>query len=231
MPGSTTTCGTVRTDLQFELADSSTNVYTEAEFLDVLDLCQLAVYNDIIQARAWILCDALFDSIDITMVVDQEDYDWHGLIGTATKTYYAFVHATWADHPVRVLPRHKYWHLVEGRIQPSIMRPFMVFWADGNFKLRPKPASTTETFTFYFVKPLTDLATTSSLFQLDERCIPLIKAKFKSKYWERRRRYEMKILYDNDDPRQPGEYQKLRKKIILPHKRYKMTDIITTSNV
>ena len=238
MPGSTTTCDTIVTRCQNKLRDTMTGsgaiwdptTFDGSKWADAINDAQLDIYNDIIRYKAWDLCDMLFDSVDITMVVDQEDYDWGVAISGASKSYYAFVEAYWGDYRVRVLPRYRYWHLVTGRIQPSIIRPFMVFWGDEYFKLRPKPAETSTTFTFHFVKSLTELDATTEKPQLDERCIPLFYPKILARYWEARRRFELKIMYDNEDLRNPGEYQKLRKQILGPHKRYELKDLVTVDN-
>lgn len=217
------------------VADTSTSIWDSTTFsgsgwANAINNAQIEIYKDIIKAKAWILCDTLFDSLDITMVVDQEDYDWGGAISTATKTYYAFVDAYWDEFKVRVLPRYRYWHLVKGRIQPSVIRPYMVFWGDEYFKLRPKPTDAAKVFTFHFIKPLTVRTLTTEKPEIDERCIPLFYPKVAAKYWQRRRRYEFSIMEDNEDPRQPGNYQKLRNTIIKPHKHYEMKELLSVDN-
>ena len=172
----------------------------------------------------------MVDSVDITMVVDTEDYDWGAAVTAASKSYYAFVDAKWGDYKVRVLPRYRYLDLVTGRIYPSVNRPFMVFWKDEWLKLRPKPTETTTVFKFYFIIALTTLDATTENPQIDEKCIPLFYPKVAAKYWQRRRRYELAIMEDNEDPRNPGNYQKLRNTIIKPYKHYELKDLVSVDN-
>jgi len=230
MPDSTTTCATIMAGCKSRVGDVTTKIWDSTTFAgsdwaDAINLAQQEILNDIIRYKAWILCDMLFDSQAITMVVDEDDYDWGAAISGASKAYYAFVDATWGDYKVRVLPRYRYLDLVTGRICPSVNRPYMVFWADEYFKLRPKPTETTTVFTFNFIKLLTVLDATTEKPQIDERCIPLFYPKVAAKYWQRRRRYELIMMEDNEDPRNPGNYQKLRNTIIKPHKHYELKDL------
>lgn len=230
MPDSTTTCATILAGCQSRVRDVTTKIwdattFAASDWANAINLAQQEILNDIIRDKAWDLCDMLFDSTPITMVVDTEDYDWGAAISGAAKTYYAFVNATWGDYPVIKLPRYRYSDLVVGRIYPSVNRPYMVFWGDEYFKLRPKPTETATVFTFHFIKLLTVLDATTEKPQIDERCIPLFYPKVAAKYWQRRGRYELVMMEDNEDPRNPGNYQKLRNRLFKQYKHYELKDL------
>lgn len=222
MPDATTTLATILDRCQKRVGDDTQSIWTTTsaggDWSDAINDAQVDILTDIILYKAWQLCDALDDSLAITIVDDQEIYDWHALIGTGSKTYYAFKKAVWGDYEVHVFPWDRYQQLKNGTLTATNERPFLSFNGDGLFYLQPE-ANNGETFTFHFLKVLTVLDGSTEKPEIDERCIPLFYPKVAGKYWQRRHNYERWRMEEQ-------EYERLVKKIIKPFRVFKVSNVI-----
>lgn len=223
MPGATATLAGILSRVQNRVGDTTSSIWTTTsdggDWSDAINEAQTEILNDIILHDALELCDALDDSIAITIVDDQEIYDYHNLITVgASKTYYARRNATWGNYDVRKYPWDRYQELKNGTVTPSHSRPFYSFYGDGKFYLQPE-TNNGETFTFYFFKVLTVLDAAGEFPQVDDRCIPLFYPKVAGMYWQRRHNYERWRMEDS-------EYNRLVKKILKPFKKHKIHDVV-----
>lgn len=223
MPSATTTLATLLSRLQNRVGDTTQGIWSTTssggDWSNAINEAQTEILNDIILYEAWELCDAIDDNITITIVDDQEIYDWHNLITVgASKTYYARRNATWGNYDVRRYPWNRYQELKNGTVTPSHARPFYSFYGDGKFYLQPE-TNNGETFTFYFLKVLTVLDASGEFPQIDDRCIPLFYPKVAGMYWQRRHFYERYRMEEQ-------QYQQLVRKIIKPFKKQKIYDVI-----
>lgn len=215
---------TIRGKVQNRIADTTTNTWSGTDWITFFNDCTYEILNDIIANHAWeVLADALHASTTITMVADTESYDYYTAITNDSKTFYHFIKATWGTNtpkPVRVIPWNRYEQLKLGRVIASQSRPFMAFYGSKTFYLQPTPDGNTETFTFYYLQKPTDVDSTDDKTSLDERTVQLYEPKLAEKYWQRRRRYDLAKM-------EGANYHKGVREVILPHRRYPMTQIIS----
>lgn len=227
MPQATTTLGTIIARCQNRVGDTTTEIWDGTTFdgggwSNAINDSIVEILADLYSDNALELFTQLHASTAITMVADTESYNYETAISGDSKTYFAFIKAMWGDYNVRVVPFHVYEQMLDdGAMIATDDRPFMTFWGDGTFLLRPKPAGATPTFTFYYVQIPTELDATGEKPDLNEKCVPLIYPKACGKYWQRRRHYERWQMCE-------AEYERLYKKIVRPHKHGKRYSIIST---
>jgi hypothetical protein len=223
MPAATTALSAIRGRCQNIVGDTTTDIWTATadggDWSNAINEAQRDILDDIIKYKAWQLCDALDDSLTITIVDEQEVYDYHALLTTATKTYYAFSKATWGNYQVTKYPWDRYNELKNGAVYSCNQKPYMSFHGDGTFYLRPL-YNNGETFTFYFLKPLTVMDGDSEKPEIDERCIPMIRAKTCEAYYERRKRYKDAMYWAN-------KYEGLVRKILKPMRVFRTNSVVS----
>jgi hypothetical protein len=231
MPAATTPITSLIDRCQRRVSDTTTDIMSSANWLATFNTVQHEILNDLIFEKAYPLIDDLHDYVEITMVVDQEEYDWKTAIDNAAKYFYSFMKATWGDYEVREMSIMQYNDLLNGRLTADIYNPRMIFWSGGKFRLQPKPKDTTDTFYFYFIKELTDAIATSDKPILNEICVPLFVPKMCAVYWRRRKRFDLALVEDNENMRKPGNYQSMRKRIVKPYKKYSLKRVMSTDVV
>jgi len=225
MPQATTTLSIIRGRCQQRVGDVTTNIWSTTadggNWSNAINDSILEILDDIILEKAWNLCDELHDYCNVPLVADQENYDYLSVITGKADVYYAFVRATWDYYPVKVISWGQYQKCINEEITATIERPFMTFWGDGYFKLRPLPSESDATaFTFYYIEAPITLDADSETPDFHETCVKLLYPKVAAKYWRRRRRFELAQMEE-------AEYERLKKKIIYPHRQMRTADVIT----
>ena len=224
MPQTTSTYAVIKATIQIRVADSATTIADATDWYDMINESCQDVIDDCLLYNAWDLLDPLQANTTITLVANQEEYNYITLITADSKTFHAHRKSMWGNYPVRVLDFHRYQDLLHtGSISASENKPFMCFVKTNIFKLRPIPTGndTDNPFIMYYIKKFTKMTGTSDVPLLDHRCIPLLYPKAASKYWRRRRQFDLA-------DREEVNYERGVRKIIKPFKKYPMYDVIST---
>ena len=227
MPQTVLTYADILATCKLRVADTSTAIADSTTWYSLInDACQ-DIIDECIYYKAYELLDCLHEKTTITLVADQEEYGYYALVAAdSSKKFGHFVKAMWGDQDVRVVDFHRYQDLLQsGAIPVSEMKPFMCFVGAKKFKLRPIPTGndTDNPFIFYYIQRFTKMSGTSDVPLVDHRCVPLIYPAAASKYWERRRQFDLA-------DRQEAKFLRGVAKIIKPFKKYPMYDVISVDS-